>query len=312
MKKTDFLKIIITVIVIILIFQQVGINEVVNTLAGMNLLLVIIAVLLSQIPHLLIPILRWREILNKLNEKISTKELTKYAIIGYTFSLITPSKAGDFLRAWYLKKEKVPLWKGITSILLDRASEIIMLSIISAVGLVFITDLPLIIQILPVIIVTAFIILLNERITRKIISPFKNLLKKLTKKESFEEMYETIIAFIKDKKEIIKILLITSTEFIIFFVQIKIVFLATGLEVPIIYIMAFTSISALSTLIPITLSGYGVREGVAIFLFSSIGIPASTTLAVYLIGVFISQTITAIPGVIAYLTTKQKPKEINP
>ena len=79
------------------------------------------------------------------------------------------------------------------------------------------------------------------------------------------------------------------------FLNVYLIFKALDLNVPLIYILAFMPIIQIISLIPITLSGFGLREGAFIYFFSQLGIQIEIVFAVSVINFAI---LTGIPAII--------------
>lgn len=70
--------------------------------------------------------------------------------------------------------------------------------------------------------------------------------------------------------------------------------MAFGHAVNILYVIMITALLQMITLIPITISGLGVREVSAVALFSKIGVNPAATVNVYLIAISVAYILSAL------------------
>jgi len=61
---------------------------------------------------------------------------------------------------------------------------------------------------------------------------------------------------------------------------------SVGIEIGLIYLVAFLPLSTIVELIPVTISGFGTREATLIFFFSFLGISASSAIIFSLLYIF--------------------------
>ncbi len=88
---------------------------------------------------------RWHFLIRKLHAAAPpfSQAMVVYTI-GVFLGTATPGQSGDFIKAWYLRKEGIPLSTGLFSVVLDRLFDLLAMTLLSLVGLLtFIRTLPL-------------------------------------------------------------------------------------------------------------------------------------------------------------------------
>jgi uncharacterized protein (TIRG00374 family) len=104
-------------------------------------------------------------------------------------------------------------------------------------------------------------------------------------------------------------LLIEMGSYVLFFTQIYILALSFTVDITYIDFILIYPIASLVSLIPITISGFGTREGTLIQLFSHYNIPSDTIVAISLTGYFVTILMPSFIGGILSLFYHQKMKE---
>lgn len=87
------------------VLYKAGLNNIYNTFADSNKLLLILASFLTIIV-VVAKAIRWKFILKKLDYDISIKNASQYFCVGMYGATLTPGKVGDLLRAHTLRKKR--------------------------------------------------------------------------------------------------------------------------------------------------------------------------------------------------------------
>jgi len=139
------------------------------------------------------------------------------------------------------------------------------------------------------------------------IKPSSKIIKKILGKyaHSFEGFYKTSKNLISNNKDKIYInIIITLLRPLGNTLLIIIIFKAMGINVPFLYTILINAVTLIVSLIPLTPNGLGIREGVGTLLFSTIGVTAEATVAMYVIILLMNYT-TGIIGTSYYLIKKK-------
>lgn len=78
--------------------------------------------------------LKWQKMVESVKGTIGFFESVRILFIGLFISVITPGRAGDFVRAIYVK-DRVDLGKGILAVLVDRIIDVITLLVFAGIGI---------------------------------------------------------------------------------------------------------------------------------------------------------------------------------
>ena len=112
--------------------------------------------------------------------------------------------------------------------------------------------------------------------------------------------YYTFVNYPYRKVLASSILLILSLQ-IITVIIVYLVFLAFGVDIPFSQHLVFYPIISILSIIPISISGLGVREGFFVYFYSLIGVSADIAVSVSLINYCIEILLMAIMGGIIYI-----------
>jgi len=274
----------ITAFIFYLIFQKIDYISLKKAFLEINLFYIPLIIGLV----LLIPIIsskKWQSILSAMNYQISFKE-SFYIVMGaLPVSVITPARSGDLIRSYYLKN-KIPIGRTIGAVFAERIIDILILTTFSFLGGLFFKNLLFIF--IPVFVF--FSIVLFFIIIRKIKFLFN-----LKWQERINQFLYVSKIFFKTPKKILPILFYSIILWSIIILETKMLFLALGVNIPIIYIFAAFPLSIFIGLIPITLAGMGTRDSAIIYFFAHLASP-SICLAMGLLYSFFGYFLLAILG----------------
>ena len=200
---------------------------------------------------------KWQSVLSAMNYQISFKESFCIVMGALPVSLITPARSGDLIRSYYLKN-KIPIGRTVGAVFAERIIDILILATFSFLGGLFFKNLLFIF--IPVFVF--FSIVLFFLIVRKIKFLFN-----LKWQEKIDQFLYVSKIFFKTPKKILPILFYSIILWSIIMLEIKMLFLALGANVPIVYIFAAFPLSIFIGLIPITLAGMGTRDSAIIYFF---------------------------------------------
>ncbi len=265
-----FIILITTFVVFYLLFRQIDLNSVWNIILNANLwwLLATFSVILT---YPVFGALRWRIILNSMGFSLSFWKAFKIVMGAWSLSSVTPSKAGDLIRANPIKNS-VPVSKTAGSILIERVFDILLLLILALIGgIIYKNTIIVLIMIAGLIAIVIFFILakyINEM--------------KLPIKDKYREKINNVFycskILIKKPKQFIQIALITLLNWLGTFLQVYFLYLALGIQVSFIFICLTLPIALFIGILPVTLAGMGTRDSAIVYLFAGVA-PANINLS---------------------------------
>lgn len=240
---------------------------------------------------------KWQALLNCIDVKIPMYRSLEIILIGTFYGAITPGRAGEVSRAFYIDTEKS---RSIPTIIMDRIIDIIcllLLSILSIVfffkdqSLIYLTTLAMAPFIVGIFIIT------NEKIVTFI---FKTFSQNVEYKENY---IRTIREITENKKVLLFVFLLTLGYYLInlFVYWLVIKSLSPALN----SILAFSlPIIIILGNFPISISGFGLREFVSVTIFNSLNESSAYGFSCSVILCFLTMLSPALFGFL--LTLKKK------
>lgn len=288
------LKLVISSVLLYFVLSRTGVERVLSTLKGMNPAAFIFAIFLYLFAQLL-STLRWRLLLPGV---LGLRKLFSLYMIGCFFNTLLPGIiGGDAVKAFYLYKAIGKSSLTIASIFMDRYLGFTMLMAICTVAFPFGYNYLLgsRLEWLLLLVVLSFIIasflLFGLRLGKsiKIVSGF----------------YDYFHAYRHQKTIIGKALLISVIVQLSNIFAVYILALGLGEHISFIVCLIFLPLIILFTMLPISISGLGVRESAFVVLFGLIGIKPEIATALSL-SWFISSAIGSLVGLVEYMRYKRE------
>lgn len=314
MKKINFKKLspfipIIGIIIFIYIILDIGVEKISNTF----LLIPIHFYILAFTPFFLILILgsyKWKYICNKQKINLDITSLIKLYLINAFYVTIIPAGLGGYIKIFYLKKKsKAPIEKCITNTLIDITTGSIIGFSIALIGSIVILEVSP--GFLPVILIfflfnfTAFFAFMKKSGGRRFFKFFIRPFIPSKYKEKIDKTFESLYVDIPSIKDTILPFLIEIAIWSITALQVYIIAQAFSINIPFYMFLLIHTLSVVFVVIlPISIGGLGIREGVFVFLLSSLyGIAPNISVVISLSGYIVKRLIPALTGMI--LTIKK-------
>lgn len=240
MKKKYLRNLILFILIILLTFYIIlkdqDINETVNVLSSIDLKYILIAILCMCL-YIVCEAINIGRTLKTLGEKSTFYRNIKYALIGFFFSSVTPAASGGQpMQIYYMNKDKISVANSTLALLINLTSMQIVTISIALISLLFnyeYMNLVLIwLFILGIFLNAAALTLLiisvfSKRMTKGLINlvikileffKVKNIEDKKNKLENELNKYQSSATYIKsNKKVIVKILLTTYIQFLLYY-----------------------------------------------------------------------------------------------
>ncbi|MBU0953701.1 MAG: flippase-like domain-containing protein [Nanoarchaeota archaeon] len=317
-KTNTLLKVLISGIIVVALLYFTGIENIMETILILDPHLLLLAVSIT-IPTTFFKILRWKLILKASNVNIPFAEIIRIFMIGFFFGAITPSRVGNLIKFHYLRKyHNVPTSTAISISMIDRIFDVIVLAAFALLGLILVTTAirTIYTAIAFVIIILAIILFIFNEKTFKKIATFGILrikaLRKLVKSrgeidtnKAASDLYIPVKRM-KNPKIFSITMLLTILIWTTIGVQIFLILLAMGVPVNVYKTIVFSGTSSFLGLVPITISGLGVREGSLAFFLSTIGVSLDSGVAASLILYLIGHIPPALVGMGLYFVYKRR------
>jgi hypothetical protein len=233
----------------------------------------------------------------------------KYFLLSWAMGLLTPARIGEFSMIYYLSRHKVRIGVGTAVTLIDKLITTGLYLIIGFLGLVLFfysenMQIFFIFLIAYILIFIVIIFIIISDMGRKLI---KNILKHNAKK--FKGFSKTLSIYIKKRPDLLAYnLIITIIKTILLSLMNYWIFLGFGVYVPFWLVLSISVLGSIISIVPISISGLGVRESLSVVLYSKFGVSASVVFSNHII----SNTLSYVSAIvlIALNVNKTKHKKI--
>lgn len=296
----NLLRIAISLGLLAFLLAKVGVRETWENLEGANIGY-LLAVFLIYLFTIVLRSYRWRIFLNAQRVRASLPKLISLYLIGLFFNLVLPSGfGGDVVRIYELSQYSSRTASSITTVFMDRLSGFLALFAIATLALTFSYRLvPPEVGVTIIAIFLASLLGTGALFSRPLWRRLKGLpiLSSLARREGVKELYlsaqsYTLTPFVE------ALSLSFAFNLILVFMN-YLAALSFGVRISFWYFLLFIPIISFLLVLPISLSGLGVREGAYIYLFSRVGVPSSSALAISL-SVYAVSVATGLIGALIY------------
>jgi uncharacterized protein (TIRG00374 family) len=276
------LKIIVSLGLLIVVLQQVGWREVWQTLRGARLPYLLVVAFALALLGIGVRAYRWKVLLDALGIHVSLARLTSLYFVGTFFSDFLPTGVGgDVVRAYEVAQRTENRAGAVGTVLVDRATGLLMLFLMASIALLFRyrlvgSQVVALILLLTVVGWGGSVLLMRRDWLQRL-----GLLQWVEKVRQVQEVYEAVracglraIAVALGVSFILNLLLIAVNY---------VIALSLGVQVSLWYFLLFVPIISFLLVLPVSLSGWGVREGGYIYLFAQAGVAAPVALTMSLL-----------------------------
>jgi uncharacterized protein (TIRG00374 family) len=234
---------------------------------------------------------RWHYIMRGSGEKISYRRVLTTTLIGNFFAMFLPEMVGnDLARMSEVSEERKTNARIVSTVLLDRVIGLISLVMMAMLGLLLgfhhlKDDAPAITLLVVGLFVglgVGWLVFFNRSLMRRL-----NWVFRLPLADRFEAPVHSLYNALHDLQTQPRLLLVSvGMSFALQLVEIfSVIFIALslGINVPLSYFFIFMPIIWVITMVPISISGLGVREGAFAFFFSQVGMASENAIALSLL-----------------------------
>jgi glycosyltransferase 2 family protein len=273
---------IISIGLLYVLFRITDMDELLNVAKNVNFVLLGITLIIILIA-LLISAYKWQRLLTVQNVKVSLPRLFNSYLIGQFFNNFLPTNiGGDVMRI-----HDVAIYTGktpetVASVVSERLLAALALVLTAAIGLVFSystsSRFGWLVIVVFVVVLTIVLLFAIEKwrtaLGRKIRLPEKFGLRRwlsgVGKSTGMCLQNKTNVAWVLILSVAFNCTVVIVTYFI---------FLALGLSVSFVYCLLFVPIISAIQMLPISISGFGIREGAYVYFFGSVGLSSAQAIA---------------------------------
>lgn len=287
-------KVIISAALLALAIQIIGLGKIYLVLSQISLLHVLIALI-----SIAINIVLGAENINLLllifNKKIPRLKLLRYYITAWSIGLFVPGKLGEFSIIAYFKNRKITIAEGLIVSVLDKAITLVVLLGFSLIGAYFLLPFS------TFAVIFSLFILIFGGFAFFVFTPLgSSIIEKLFFKKAlrFKDIISVSKQIYRKPELIIANFALTFVKWMVTAVAFYEVLRLLGQNINLFWVAIIYSTTIIISLIPISLSGLGVKEGAAYLMFSASGIDATVAFTAYLMFTIIGYCI-AIIGILS-------------
>lgn len=310
LKKFSFLgKLIISTTLISFLFYKLNVKTVIGMLNQISIPVLFSVIALTLFASVLLALRLQIILISAQPVSRSFEALWKITNIGLFFNQTMPSSiGGDIVKIWLLKLSGVSIQDATSSVTLERLLGFIALGILLGMGFIFQWDLlknaliiiPLMLSVIIVIISIMLIILipifpnrwLNFKLT-SFINPY------------VKSMKETIQILYFNKINLFRLSAISIGLHLLHITIIRLICKSLGFDL--LWIQCFVAIPLmfLVSSLPISVAGWGVREGISVATLTVFSIKEEFALAMS-VTYGLLQILGSLPGLVYWISSKSK------
>lgn len=284
-KFKTLIKAAVGVLILLLLFYKVGFVEVYNSFLKINIVYIPIVIVLFAI-FLFLSALNFFVLTRGITSKMKFSKIFKYSLWSWGYGKFLPGKIGEFSLVYFFKKQGISVGQSTVIVLVDKIISFIVLFLIASLGFVFFLDVSAVKVML--IVLAAFIIAMLFIFTefgRGLIKRF--ILRKYSK--IFTGFSKNLFFLLrKNWWAVVLDFIITFLRWGIDFLLIYLLFLSVGQELSYLALSAVVAASSILALVPVSISGLGVRESVGVVMLYQLGIGAALAAGILVIETAIS------------------------
>jgi len=287
--------ILVLISILIFILRYVNLNVLIKYFLSLNLMYVLFAIAVYSASFLVRGI-RYEYLMRKIGHKTSICFSTKAILVGQTVNVVTPVRAGDFVRASIFKLKKIPYLLSFSTILIERVFDLFIILVFA-----LITSLAIGLKVFSLLLYSIFLLaLLLVFLLAVILIPSRVEMMKAVIAEDFKAIM---------KLQIVAIVVILSLSiWFMDFLVCYFILLSLGWNDIILSALA-VSVANLAKVIPITPGGIGQYE-VVMFGILSIKVDKSAAFLISVMDHGLKNLITVVLGFISINLLNINIKEI--
>jgi len=292
------LRVAVTLSIIIILVRKVNFTGLGRVLRDLNITFFLSALGLSFFAQVLNAV-RWKIILSGLETKVSLVRLIYLQLVGIFFNAFMPTSiGGEAIKAYYLSRLTGKSADSVSSVIAVRLIGLFSLLLLAGLGLginyyhfkstAMVSSFGIIFAIvssglLLVVFLSAWILKkLSGRTGQSICSKKVTLLKKIS---DYGEKLFLSFDRLKKKRYLLLVCVLISLAFNLTLISVNyFIARALNLDIAFFYFLIFIPLISLFLMLPVSISGIGLRESAYVFLFTKVGATPAQALSISLVG----------------------------
>lgn len=250
--------------------------------------------------------LRWRYLMRPVGIDYPLGRASVVWMIGFFASAVTPAKAGDAVRALYLRDETdVTFGEAFLTVFMDRLWDLVTVLCAGVVTILVYSSTYIEIPSVWVLLagagalLVAIYLMTRRSLVRAFLRPLFHILVPEKYKErfslNFHSFYDSLQKYWRRPGDVLVALVMTLAYWAVVFIMAYYVARLLGIDVTPGYMVVIMPIVTLVELLPISISGLGTRDATVIYFFSQIGVNSAHavgfSIAYLLIGTYLTSAL---------------------
>lgn len=270
-------------------------RQVQEALAGLQLGLWWLSVGLLAATQL-VSSLRWQMLARPLGFQRTSREFLSAYFVGLFFNMLLPtSVGGDVVRAWRLGNDSGRYLSAFFSVVMDRISGLLILLLFACAAVAF-SPCPLPLWLQLAVGSTGGIALLG--LLLGLLAARRN-----NRWAFLQRVLTDVRPYLRQPRLLLTPTLLGIGVQACNVMVVWLIGLALGISIPAAFYWVLVPVTALATLLPISLNGMGIREGVMVLLLAPLDVNAGTAMSLAFLW-FLAVAITSLGGLLCYLTDR--------
>ena len=304
----------IGILLFLYILFDIGYEKIIHAFSSIPWYIFIISLSIF-VPKLLLSGIKWQYLNKKQQIHISFFTVFKLFLLGLFYGSVTPGSIGMHIRVYYLqKKSQAPFEKCITNSLIEGTVKLIAGLFLALIGSgLILKSYP---GVFPIIVIffilytLAFIFFMEHKRGKGFFSFIIRPFLPLTYKENMDYI---ISGLYKDIPRLRDLLLPFLMELVIWCIgatQVYALSLSFSISIPYFEFILLSIVSVVvSSIIPLSIGGLGVREGTLVVLLSTYGVSFEIAFVLSLAGFLVKSLIPGLIGLVVSIFEKESPVE---
>ena len=295
------LKLCVSLGIVIYILVDVNREDLWRTLSNVRLSWVLVAIVLYVLGQMLSAV-KWALIGRSVGLQGSYAEYTRFYLVGMFFNLLGVSTlGGDVVRALYLGRGRRP-GLALNSVLFDRASGLAILMALGSVTLLMYPEYHFAGPIGTTIMAGGLFLVVGWWTCPRLV-------KLLPEQNRIRRLVETELApFWRDRRLLLRV---SAVSLVFHISQVCVQWTlgkAAGVSLPFTYCLVFHPILSVMMALPVSIGGFGVREGGYLYFLTRIDVDDSIAVTVGLLWWLVTAVVALAGGVLFFAAGAELPK----
>jgi glycosyltransferase 2 family protein len=305
----------LSILLIVLLFSLIDVDHFIQHIRNLNPIYFLVGLVVYFVA-IGFSALRWYLFIRATNEPVGFSRVFGTTLIGIFFSLFLPTMVGtDLGRMYELSRGQKDKVSVVSTVVLDRLMGLVTLVLMALVAVIIGVDFTGELPVNELVIGAAALMLVGWLVffNRALMYRFSWVLAMPLVKQfdpTIRSLYNTLHFLQSQPRLLLSTFVVSLLNQFTEVVSVILIAMALGVQVPIVHFFVFMPIVWLVTMIPISISGLGLREGAFAFFFTQVGVTGAEAVAISLIFYFYSVVVGVIGGLL--LTRSSFAQAIRP